>query len=62
MKKIPRWIFLKYDQDPNYFLCKCCGGTRPVHLPAAIDDVVKQSEAFAESHKYCNKEKKCMRI
>ena len=53
MKKIPKWITLKYDVTPNVFVCERCHTVREVHLPAAIDDVVKQSEAFAESHKYC---------
>ena len=57
MKKIPSWIILKYDSDPNYYKCERCEAVREVHLPAPIDDVIKQAQAFAESHKYC-KEKK----
>jgi len=57
MKKIPRWIFLNYKKQPPVMVCKCCGESRTVHLPAAVDDFLKQSEAFAESHKNCNKKK-----
>lgn len=35
-------------------VCKRCGKERPVY-EGTIDDVVKQSEAFAESHKCCKK-------
>jgi len=57
MKKIPEWIIVKYNVRPQIFYCSRCGGSRELHLPAPIDDFVKQAEAFAESHKYC-KEKK----
>lgn len=53
MKKIPKWIFIKYDRKPNCFYCERCGATRESHLPAPIDDVAKQAEAFSESHKFC---------
>ena len=33
MKKIPDWIKLKYDVQPNVFECERCGKTRQVHLP-----------------------------
>ena len=52
-KKIPDWIKLKYDVQPPVFMCERCGATRECHLPAAVDDVVKQGYAFADSHKYC---------
>jgi len=58
MKKIPKWIALKYDESPNQLWCRRCGEKREMHLPASIDDAIKQGEAFAESHKFC-KEKKC---
>jgi len=53
MKKIPEWILIKYDVKPPLFSCSRCGATRELHLPAAIDDFAKQSEAFAESHRNC---------
>nr|MBC8360908.1 hypothetical protein [Candidatus Desulfatibia profunda] len=53
MKKIPKWITLKYDITPNVFECERCGEKREVYLPAAIDDFVLQGQAFAETHKYC---------
>ena len=56
MKKIPDYIILKYDQEPQIMACNKCGGYRKVHLPAAVDDFIKQAEAFAESHKWCTKE------
>jgi hypothetical protein len=52
-KKIPNWVLLKYDIQPPVFMCERCGAKREAHLPAAIDDFVKQGKAFAESHKYC---------
>uniref|UniRef100_A0A6M3IM62 Uncharacterized protein n=1 Tax=viral metagenome TaxID=1070528 RepID=A0A6M3IM62_9ZZZZ len=52
-KKIPDWIKLKYDVQPPVFECERCGVTRELHLPAAIDDALKQGQAFAESHKFC---------
>lgn len=55
--RIPKHIILDYSKQPNELKCIFCGKTRVVHLPAPIDDFVKQGEAFAESHKYC-KEKK----
>jgi len=55
LKKLPTWIVLKGNIPPQ-FKCERCGDTRPVYLPAAIDDVLKQGQAFAESHKYCKKE------
>ncbi len=55
MKKIPAWIYIKYDKQPAYFLCERCKSEREVHMPAAIDDVLKQSEAFAETHRICKK-------
>ena len=58
MKKIPKWIFIKYDVKPNEYVCQRCGARREVHLPAPIADVAKQAEAFAESHKYCKAGKK----
>ena len=53
MKKIPKYIILDYSKQPSEFVCENCGERRQIHLPAVIDDVVKQGEAFAESHKYC---------
>jgi len=57
MKKIPRWIFLNYEKQPPVMVCKCCGESREIHLTAAANDFIKQAEAFAESHKYCNVKK-----
>jgi len=56
--KIPKFIFLKYNDGPPYFLCVNCGKTRPAHLPSATRDFIKQAEAFSESHKYCKPEAK----
>jgi hypothetical protein len=53
MKKIPKWIFIKYDVKPPLFICSMCGEPRELHLPAPISDVLKQAEAFAESHMNC---------
>ena len=57
MKKIPGWIIIKYDVKPPIFLCKRCGAVRDVYLPAAVDDLMKQAEAVAQSHKYCMEDK-----
>jgi hypothetical protein len=57
MKKIPKHIILNHEIQPPVFQCTICGITRAVHLPAAVDDFLKQIEAFAESHKYCGKDK-----
>jgi hypothetical protein len=57
MKKITKHIKLDYSKRPNEFFCENCGGRRELHLPALIDDVVKQGEAFAESHRYCKNQK-----
>lgn len=53
MKQIPRWIILKYDEQPPVFLCERCGARRPPCLPAEVNDFVLQVAAFAESHKRC---------
>lgn len=53
MKKIPKHIMLDYSKTPCEHLCMNCGDRRPLHLPASIDDVIKQFEAFAESHRHC---------
>jgi hypothetical protein len=53
MKKIPEHIILDYSEKPPKFICVYCGATRELRLPAMIDDVVRQHEAFAGSHKYC---------
>ena len=53
MKKIPIHIMLDYSKQPPESVCKNCGARRQVHLPAAIDDFIKQCEAFCESHKDC---------
>jgi len=53
MKRIPKHIVLDYSKQPHSYVCKNCGARRQIHLPAAIDDFVKQGEAFSESHKYC---------
>lgn len=51
--KIPKYIILDYSRTPHELLCENCGKRRELHLPASIADVAKQSEAFAESHKFC---------
>jgi hypothetical protein len=51
--KIPPHIMLDYSVKPNEYVCEHCGKRRPVHLPAPIDDFLKQGEAFAISHKRC---------
>jgi len=53
--KIPDWIIIKYDVQPPVLVCERCSETRELHLPAAVDDVVKQAQAFAEGHKFCKK-------
>jgi len=53
MKRYPKYIVLDYSKQPPEFVCEKCGEKRELHLPAAIDDVVKQGEAFAISHQYC---------
>lgn len=53
--KIPDWIVIDTSKGDGEFLCKRCGDHRKPHLPAAIMDFIKQSEAFTESHKYCEK-------
>jgi len=53
MKPISKHIILDYSKQPSEYVCERCGARRQVNLPAAIDDFVKQGEAFAESHKYC---------
>lgn len=52
-KKLLKWVNIRYDVTPPVLECVRCKGTREFHLPASIDDVVKQSEAFCESHKKC---------
>ena len=56
MKKLPKWIDLRYDTHPPYFKCNRCGVERIACLPAAIDDFLKQGEAFAEGHKFCKED------
>jgi hypothetical protein len=58
MKNPPKHIVLDYSKDLNELVCKNCGDRRPLYLPASINDVVKQGEAFAESHKYCKARRK----
>jgi hypothetical protein len=53
--KIPAWINVKCDVQPPLLKCERCGETRDIHIPAAMDDFIKQGEAFSESHKYCKK-------
>jgi hypothetical protein len=53
MKKIPKYIYLDYSKQPSKMVCKHCGESRELHLPALIDDALKQAQAFAESHKMC---------
>ena len=55
-KKLPDWIHLKYDVQPPQVICSRCGETRTFHLPATIEDAILQSQAFADSHKYCKTE------
>jgi hypothetical protein len=57
MKRISEHIILDYSKQPSEYVCEKCGARRQVHLPATVDDFVKQGEAFAESHKYCNPNK-----
>ncbi len=51
--KQPSWIFIKYDVQPPLLLCDRCKETREIHLPAAVGDLIAQTKAFSESHKYC---------
>ena len=53
MKNPPKHIILDYTNDPSEFVCVNCGAKRQLHLPAAINDVVRQAEAFVETHKHC---------
>ncbi|NUN52201.1 MAG: hypothetical protein HUU06_05360 [Planctomycetaceae bacterium] len=52
-KKSPDWLVLDYAVQPPLLTCRRCGATRTLHLPAAVDDVVLQTEAFGKSHLYC---------
>lgn len=52
-KKLLKWVHIKYDVTPPVLECARCQHTREFHLPASIDDVAKQSEAFCANHKYC---------
>ena len=63
-KKLLKWVHIKYDVTPPVLECARCQHTREFHLPASIDDVAKQSEAFCESHKKCKEgevESKCQK-
>ena len=51
--KIHNWVIIKYGEHPPVFECVRCGVKREVHLPAAVDDFIKQGQALAESHKFC---------
>ena len=53
MKRIPKHIILDYNKQPSEFVCENCGARRTVFLPAATEDILKQGEAFSESHKFC---------
>ena len=62
MKNIPEHIILDYNKQPTMMICKNCGEKRELHLPALVDDVIKQAQAFGESHKDCKEvrdEEKC---
>lgn len=47
-RKIPNWIVV--DSKTNSMTCQQCGESRPIHLPALINDFIGQAEAFAQSH------------
>jgi hypothetical protein len=52
--KIPKHIIMDYSKNPNEFLCERCGARRPAYADrVACADFVKQGEAFAASHRYC---------
>jgi hypothetical protein len=51
--KIPDWIVIDTTKKEGDFLCKRCLEIRVPIIPCAIDDFVKQAEAFAETHKFC---------
>lgn len=53
MKNIPKYIILDYSKQPPMMVCQNCGEKRELHLPALIDDFIKQAQAFGKSHKDC---------
>lgn len=55
MATIEGWIRIGPFADVTEFICERCGIKRPVHIPCSIGDFLKQSEAFNESHKFCQK-------
>lgn len=52
-KKLPTWILLDYSQQPPRFRCGRCDATRVLQLPALVEDVGLQADAFAEGHRGC---------
>jgi hypothetical protein len=42
------------SQDPTVMRCKHCGGTEPLALPMALNDVVKLTKVFEEAHGLCH--------
>lgn len=59
--KLRPWIIIDTSVNPAVFRCTRCGAKRPMHLPAAITDWIKQGEAFTESHKFCKEDLKCLK-
>ena len=39
--------------DKNNVICRRCKKTRVIVLPASVNDVVLQMQAFGESHRNC---------
>ena len=50
MKRTPCWVVLRYTGKPTW-VCNRCKVERPAFMPASTRDVIKQGEAFSESHK-----------
>ena len=47
------WIFLKYDVQPNLFICERCGDSFPIQTPCSSKMMIAVGEAFTKQHKRC---------
>jgi hypothetical protein len=47
------WVFLKYDVQPNLFVCERCGDSFPIKTPCSAKMMIAVGDAFMKQHKHC---------
>ncbi len=52
-REVEEWIFLKYDVQPNLFICERCGDTFPIQTPCSGKMMIAVGDAFNKQHKRC---------